>query len=51
MSIFSSEAISAAAAVESSRDTVEFSWKNAFRVYRTISRVKMFELETIGNKF
>ena len=26
---------------ESNRDTVEFSWKNRFRVYKTISTVKM----------
>ena len=28
---------------ESYRDTVEFSWKNGFRVYKTISKGKMFE--------
>ena len=28
---------------ESNRDSVEFSWKNGFHVYKTISKVKMFE--------
>ena len=43
-SIFSRRgAIIAAAAMESSRDTVQFKWENAFRVYQTISRVNMFE--------
>ena len=35
--------ISAAGAIEINRDTVEFSRKNGFRVYKTISKVKMFE--------
>ena len=40
-SVSSREAISATAARKISTDTVEFSWKNAFRVYKTIPRVKM----------
>ena len=28
---------------ESNRDTVEFSWKNGFRVYKTISKGIKFE--------
>ena len=35
--------ISATGAIEINRDTVEFSRKNGFRVYKTISKVKMFE--------
>ena len=35
--------ISATRAIEINRDTVEFSRKNRFRVYKTISKVKMFE--------
>ena len=41
----------ATAAMESSRDTVQFKWENAFRVYQTISRVNMFEWATIGKEF
>ena len=35
--------ISATGAIEINRDTIEFSRKNGFRVYKTISKVKMFE--------
>ena len=35
--------ISATSAIEINRDTAEFSWKNGFCVYKTISKVKMFE--------
>ena len=35
--------ISATGAIVINRDTVEFSRKNGFRVYKTISKVKMFE--------
>ena len=50
-SIVSRGAKSATAAMEGSRDTIEFSRENAFRVYKTISRVKMFSSPTIGKKF
>ena len=35
--------ICATGAIEINRDTVKFSRKNRFRVYKTISKVKMFE--------
>ena len=51
VSIFSRGAISTTEAMESSRDPVEFSRKKAFCVYKTISRVNMFEWATKGKKF
>ena len=36
---------------EINTDSLEFSWKNGFRVYETILKVKKFEWATLGNNF